>query len=301
MSDTFTPLAVKTRQAGDIVAGLVGLAGERLAIAADGAITEINSAAIKTAVESLALFDFSTSAGQASALVELQAIKGYVDNVEAQLAGIQETTALLGTEGTLFAIKDLVAQLDTVLDSILDAQSSLATEATLVEIKDRLDQPFDVATSFSAADGAAAPSHAAVVAGVDSAGMVQALRLDDQGRLIVAQGTPAAFKSSGLLYSDIAAGASATLDTEAVLLDATLERVVISSAAPLRAEIQVWDPATSMVSWTEAVLFIKAGETFQYDLEGGVVAEAGKKFRVILKNMDSEVTTRAYTTVHWRE
>ena len=184
---------------------------------------------------------------------------------------------------------------------IKDQQALLATEATLVDIKDRLDQPLDVLTTFTAADGAAAPAQAAIVAGLDAAGLVQALRLDDQGRLVVAQGAAVVFKSSGLMYSDIAPGASTTLDTESVLFDATLERVVISSAAPLRAEIQVWDYVDQMVLWTEAVLFIKAGETFQYDLEGGVVAPLGKKFRVILKNMDSEVTTRAYTTVHWHE
>ena len=299
MSDNFTPLAVKTRQAGDIVAGLVGLAGERLAIAAGGEVTEINSAPILAALQAIQAVDFSTASGQDAALAELQAIRGFVDDVETQLADIHSATSLLGSEATLLQIRLLTESLEACLQSMkstveLIEAKDFATEATLDEVRDRLD--------YTAADGAAAPGRVAVTGGLDAAGLVQAFRLDATGRLIVASdAAEKVFRSSGTLHADIAAGQVAVLRTQAVAALSTLEKVVISSAAPLKAEIEVWDAATSLIVKSEAVIFTKAGETFQYEIEGGTIAQPGQMWQVTLKNMDSEVTTRAYTTVHWHE
>lgn len=148
-------LEIRTRTQGDVLAGITGAGGDRLAISAAGAITEANSAAIKTAVEAaqasldtLDSVDFATSGKQDTANTHLDAIETAVEAAQASLDTLDSvdfaTSAKQDTANThLDAVEtavEAIANVDfattakqdaakTVLDAIKTATEAGATSA----------------------------------------------------------------------------------------------------------------------------------------------------------------------------
>lgn len=259
MSDQYTPLPVKTKTAGDIVANIN-----------NGTVTSVGT---NVGVGTVSNLGSMTNAGT-----------------------IKEVTTI----PTVTTVSNLT-------------NGSVAVTAGTVGGK--------------AASGAAAVANPVLIAGTDSGGTVYAPLVDttgalkvtgasagttvtvDHGTITVSNpgGAPTSPQFSYQTSSALAAGALATLSFTAITNGKTgqLNKVIVSSSVPIRAEIQRLDDAGTGVGTAGVVFTSSAYPTTWWEAPYKSYftrsSTGTAKFRTVITNEDNALAADVYATGFWDE
>lgn len=324
MSDQFTGLAVKTATGEFVKTKVVDTAGtNELAVNGSGQVTESNSSSIATNTS-------NTAARLPAAFTSGGGVKvGLTDALPAGTNNIGDVDVL--SLPALPAGDNNIGNVDVVTLPSLPAGTNNIGDVDIasalpagdnnignVDIASALpagtnnigDVDIASASFAAAADGTTAPAQAVQVGGVDGSGNLQALKVDANGALHVnSTAVSATFKTSNLLtQADLAAGSTVRLGAAALTATATLQKVTVSSAKPLKVNIRKAAAGVDTnlgtgddVITEHAAVFTKAGESFTYEIEGGFTGASGERFEVLVKNVDNSGASDVYATINWKE
>jgi hypothetical protein len=310
MADQYTPLPIKTKTAGDvdvdIVSGTVGLLESGTLAAVNnlvkGTITRLEGGSVVVTTGTIGDLDTIGTVGVLEAgslnLVKAGTITkvegGTINNIASGsivvTAGTVDTTLVLdaGTidllkAGTLSAINNIVKGTITKLEG--GTLNNLATGTVTIGV--------GTVTTGS-------------LSNVATVGTIKNL---DGGTVTVSNpsGGPSSAKFAQGSSAALAAGATGTVAFTAITNAKTgqLDRVLVSSSVPIRAEIQsVDDPGTGTI--TAGVVFTSAAmlnERFDppFDTYFTRTSTGTAKFQAVIKNMDNVLAADVYATGFWDE
>jgi len=325
MADQYTPLPVKTKTDGDIVANIHNGTVTSVTNVDAGTITSVESGT----VTALAVGTIGGKAASGAAAVNNPVLLGGTDSggtVYAPLVSaagaVSVTGASAGTNvnivtgtqetlGTVGVVNNLVKGTITKVEGgTVGEVTSVSSVANIVKgTVTSVEGLPDPLGSVVVTTGTIGDLNTIGTVGVVEGGTIGEVTSITNGTIFVSNFPGASSpKFSYLTSSALAAGASGTLNTSAITNSTTgqLAKVVVSSSVPVRAEVNKLNVGTIPPNGTAGVIFTSAAfptadltpPTDTYFTQAGNGTDT---FQVIIKNMDNSLAADVYTTVFWDE
>src|SRR3990167_323534 len=287
MADQFTPLPIKTKTAGDvdvdIVSGTVGRV-EGGSIVVTAGTTNVTTGSIVVTTGTIADMDTVGTVGR-------------VEGGSILITAGTLTTGSLSNVATIGTIKNLDAGTVTV-GNINNIGTLNVVEAGSINLLKT--------GTITRLEGGSIVVTAGTISNVATVGTILNV---NQGTITVSNpsGGPTSAKMDEGSQAALAAGATGTVAFTAITNAKTgqLDRVLVSSSVPIRAEIQsVDDPGTGTI--TAGVIFTSAAmlnDRFDtpFDTYFTRTSNGTAKFQAVIKNMDNSLSADIYAVGFWDE
>src|SRR3990167_3722568 len=323
MADQFTPLPIKTKTAGDvdvdIVSGTVGrLEGGSIVVTAG--TTNVTTGSIVVTTGTIADMDTVGTVGvlEAGSLNLLKA--GTITRLEGgsilQTAGTLTTGSLtnVATVGTILNLNAGTVTVGNINNigtlNVVEAGSlNLLKAGTITKLEGGTLGALAAGTVNVTTGSIVQTSGTLTTGSLSNVATVGTILNVNQGTVTITNpgGGPTSAKMDEGSQAALAAGATGTVAFTAITNAKTgqLDRVLVSSSVPVRAEIQsVTDDATGTT--TAGVIFTSAAmlnERFDppFDTYFTRTSNGTAKFQAVIKNMDNSLTADIYAVGFWDE
>ena len=316
IADQFTPLPIKTKTAGDVDVDIVSGTVSRVeggSIVVTAGTTVVTTGSIVVTAGTIGDLDTIGTVGvlEAGSLNLLKA--GTVTKVEGGSILVTAgtlTTGSLSNVATIGTIKNLDAGTVTVGNINNIGTLNVVETGSLNLLKAGTITKLEGGTLNNLATGSIVQTAGTVTTGsLSNVATVGTILNVNQGTITVSNpsGGPTLAKYDEGSQTALAAGATGTVAFTAITNAKTgqLDRVLVSSSVPIRAEIQsVTDDATGTT--TAGVIFTSAAmlnERFDppFDTYFTRTSNGTAKFQAVIKNMDNSLTADIYAVGFWDE